>query len=75
MSRHCSHAEAFNGGKDVVSALGPRKGLRRGVVDELGDRLLQDLNTAVDASFDLACGENCEEAFDLVEPRRSYFGS
>jgi len=70
MSRHCPSAEALDGGEDVVCALRPNKGLGRVivVVDELGNGGFQGRNTAVNASLDLACGQLCEEAFDLVEP-------
>jgi hypothetical protein len=39
------------------------------MIDELGNGQFQGWNAAVDASLDLARGQKCEEAFDLIEPR------
>ena len=51
-------AKAGDRSEEVVSGFGPEERFRRSVVvgDEGGDRILQFLDTAVDAASDLALG-------------------
>lgn len=60
----------FDGGEDVVCALGPSEGLGIGVVGvEVGcDGRLQFGGRQVCAAPDLFVGDQAKEALDLIDP-------
>src|SRR6266542_2839392 len=64
------HAETLDRGQDIIGRFGPTERLWIGVVvfDECGDRTFESNNTAVDATSDLAFGQERKEPLDLVEP-------
>src|SRR5579872_1975365 len=66
-------AEALDAGQDVTGRPGPFERLRIGVVlrDEDCNSVVKGAHTAVDAAPDLLFGQECEEAFDLVDPGRT----
>jgi hypothetical protein len=70
MSGESGSGEASDGGQDLVCGFGPVEGFGLAVMDsnELVDCGFQLLNASVRAALDLALGEECEPALDLVEP-------
>jgi hypothetical protein len=68
----CAETETLDAGEDVVGGLGPAEwlGVGGGRVDVRLDRLFEVADRAEHAPFQGALGEQGEEAFDLVDPRR-----
>ena len=62
--------EASDTRKNLIGSFDPHEGLRVVIVggDEVFDRPLECANRAVSSAFDLASGQECEPAFDLVDP-------
>src|SRR5437867_7008284 len=69
-----SLTKAFDGGKDLVSGLGPHEGLRVAVrdVDVIANGALQFEGTAVRTPTKLPVRELGEEALDLIDPGRAF---
>lgn len=65
-----SDIEALDGSEDIVGGFCSSERPWFGIVliEEAGDGFVQRVETAVGAAFDLALGQNGEEAFDLVDP-------